>query len=341
MTILPRSLSKKRFYFVLIGVCILMSMLYIYKGYESSLENDIRKSDFHQTNSIQREPLALGAQMVFGFGTPTESPYLETPYQTPKPKFYVVVAEPDRHCVADICGIEGSIIKTIGGWAQIYNTKFAGTRDFFEFDKPKNKDIKTMVIISDENGKIAGIYPNKKFNDVIGILKFHPKLADFGLIKGVKEFGMLKVGESAPLKPGDKISHLSKSLDAFAAYFSYIPRNKKFYLYALQNKNFDEYSYLCFLADCQYPEFAPDHWFLPGLVDYLNGWFLANDMENGDLIKLFGLDPNDVLSGKSSLVVLTDAKGVIVALHPHKTLSDALTILSQHPDLADIYKLYQ
>ena len=318
-----------------------MSTLYIYKEYGALLEKDIRKADFYQTNSIQREPLALGAQMVFGFGTPTESPYPEKPYQAPKPKFYIVVAEPDRHCVVDICGVEGSIIKTIGGWAQIYNTKFAETRDFFEFDIPKNKDVETMVIVSDENGKIVGIYPNKKFNDVIAILKLHPKLVDFGLIRGVDEFGMLKVGELAPLKPEDRIAHLSKSIDPFAAYFSYVPKDRKFYLYGLQNKSFDGYSYLCFLAGCQYPEFAPDHYFLPGLVDYLDGWFLANDMENGELIKLFGLNPNDVLGGKLSLVVLTDAKGIIVALHPRKTLSDAITILSQHPDLADVHKLYQ
>ncbi len=341
MTILPSSLLKKRFHFILIGACLLISALYICKEYGFSLANGIRKSDFHQTNSIQREPLALGTQMVFGFGTPTESPYPEIPHQTPKPKFYVVVAEPDRHCVADICGIDGSIIKTIGGWVQIYNTKFAETRNFFELDSSKNKDTETMILVSDENGKIVGIYPNKKFNDVISVLKLHPKLADFGLIGGVNEFGMLKVGEPAPLKPADKIAHLSKSIDPFAAYFSYTPGDRKFYLYALQKKSFDGYSYLCFLAGCQYPEFVPDHDFLPGIVDYLNGWFLANDMKNGELIKLFGLEPKDVLSGKVSLVILTDEKGKIAALYPQKTLSDTITILSQHPELVNIKKLYQ
>ena len=50
-------------------------------------------------------------------------------------------------------------------------------------------------------------------------------------------------------------------------------------------------------------------------------------------------DPQKVISGQSSLVVLTDSKGVIIALHPQKTMSDALTILSQNLDLADISRV--
>lgn len=333
------NLFKKSFYLILIGVC-LTGALYIYNEYEKLFDKDISKSDIYQANLTQHEPLVLGAQMVFGFGTPTESPYLERPYQTPRPKFYVVIAESDRHCVVDICGPEGSLIKTMGGWVQVYNTKFAGTREFFELDLPKNKDAQSATIISDQNGRVAGIYPNKNFGDVIAVLKLHPELANFNLVEGVNEFGILKVGELSPLKPGDRIDYLSESLDTFAAYFFYIPKDKKFYLYALQNKSFDGYSYLCFLNGCQYPEFAPDHNFLPGVVDYLGGWFLANDKYKGKIVELFGLNQKDVLSGKSSLVVLTDARGIILALHPHKTISDAITILSQHPDIADIKKLY-
>ena len=59
------------------------------------------------------------------------------------------------------------------------------------------------------------------------------------------------------------------------------------------------------------------------------------------MVKLFGLDPREVLGGKLSLVVLTDSKGIIVALHPNKTISDALSILRQHPDLADVEGLYR
>ena len=328
---------KRRFYLILIGIC-LFGIAYVYGKYENLLGGDIRKSDSHQRISIQRIPLVLGAQMIFGFGTPTESPYAEMPYQIPKPKFYVTVAEPDRHCVIHICGLDGSLIKTIGGWVQVYNTKFAETVEFFELDSPKNHGAQTMVIISDENGKIVGIYPNKNFSDVISILKLHPNLANFDLLGGINEFGALRVGALTPIKPGDPISYLSGGLDNSV---THIPTDKKFYLYALQNKDFNGYSYLCFLNGCRYPEFAPDHNFLPSIVDYLDGWLLASDEGGRKIVKLFGLDPKNVLSGKSSLMVLTDARGVIRALHPQKTMSDALTILSQYPDLVDTQRLYQ
>jgi hypothetical protein len=49
--------------------------------------------------------------------------------------------------------------------------------------------------------------------------------------------------------------------------------------------------------------------------------------------RLFGLDPKKVREGKESLVVVTDSKGIIVAIHPGKTLSDTLSILRQLPEI--------
>ena len=82
------------------------------------------------------------------------------------------------------------------------------------------------------------------------------------------------------------------------------------------------------------------HDFLFDTVDKLGGWFLANDSDNQRMIELFGMDPGEVLSGKTSLVVVTNANGVIASLHPQKTMSDALTILSQHSELADVRGWY-
>ena len=172
---------KKYFYFILI-VAFLFSIIYVYNGYRNSSSANIAKFDFYLLNSIQRESLVLGGKIMFGFGTPTESPYPEMPYQVPQPKFYVAVAEPDGYCVADMCGLEGTSIKTMDGWLQVYNTKFVETKEFFEFDLSKNKEMSSMVIVSDQNGKIIGIYPNKGLTDVMDILKLHPDLANFDLL---------------------------------------------------------------------------------------------------------------------------------------------------------------
>ena len=170
--------SKKIFYIVFVLLCA-FGISYVYG----------ERKDLSSRVSMQRPPLVLGAQMTFGFGTPTESPYPEMPYQTPRPKFYVAVAEPDRYCVVHICGPIGSFIKTIGGWVQVYNTKFVETREFFELNLSKNKNVETMVVVSDENGKIVGIYPNKGFNDIIYILGRlpHPQFVDIEKIYGKTE----------------------------------------------------------------------------------------------------------------------------------------------------------
>ncbi len=101
-----------------------------------------------------------------------------------------------------------------------------------------------------------------------------------------------------------------------------------------------ENEYACLISGCRYPEPDPPHDFLFGYIDELGGWFLTNDEDNSEMVKLFGLNQEEVLAGKSSLVILMDSKGVIRAIHPNKTMSDALTILSQHPDLADVEGWY-
>lgn len=168
--------SKKLFYIVFVLLCAL-GVSYVFG----------ERKDPSSKVLMQPPPLVLGAQMTFGFGTPTESPYPETPYQAPRPKFYIAVAEPDRYCVVDTCGPIGSFIKTIGGWVQVYNTKFVETRGFFELGLPKNKNVETVVIVSDENGKIVGIYPNKGFNDIISILGRLPQFMDMEKIYGKTE----------------------------------------------------------------------------------------------------------------------------------------------------------
>jgi len=160
-----------------------------------------------------------------------------------------------------------------------------------------------------------------------------------------------------PLWPGDQISHLSDTLAQFNV--AHVPKGKKFYLYSVEKRKYDiagdvpkshegvdgdkpyENTYLCFIESCRYPDPDPPHDFLFSIIEELDGWFLASDEGNDEMIRLFGLAPEEVARGTMSLVVLTDARGIIVDLHPRKTLSDALTIVSQHPELADVQRWYR
>jgi hypothetical protein len=178
-------------------------------------------------------------------------------------------------------------------------------------------------------------------------------LADFNLLNGVQEFGALKVGQPAPLQPGDTLKRFGDKPERYS--ITNVPTGKKFYLFSVQKRKYDmvggkgpyrdekpqENEYICYLSGCRYPEPDPPHDFLFAYVEDLNGWFFSNDIDNAHLPPLFGLSQTAVLAGDASLVILADSNGIIQALHPGKTLSDAFTILSQHPDLADVEALYK
>lgn len=249
-------------------------------------------------------------------------------------KFYVNVVQSKFGCTLKYCNIEAAIIDTLGGWLEAEETRVT-IDELVGLDLEENKNVKSIVIIGDQKGKIVGIFPNKTLNDVIPILKFYPKLANFDVLRGVDEFGFLKVGKFAPLKPGDSVKDLSEKLINFSTYK--IPKGKQFYMYVLQKNNSGGDHYLCEMAGCKYLEIAD---IIFDSTDDLNGWFLANDNDNSNMAELFELKQEDILSGKSSLVVLTDSKGVIVDIHPQKTLSDAITILSQHPEIVNLEEIY-
>lgn len=297
--------------------------------------------------------LMWGSETISGPGDYTFAPYLKIP----QAKFYVTIIQNEHWCSNEDCGLDGAIIQTLGGWLQIESLQgYPDLTDEVGFDFPDDQGIKSIVIVSDKDGKIVGIYLNKTYKDVLSILKKnHTDLANFDFLNGINEFGKLKVGEYAPLKPGDDISNLFSDKARFTE--SKVPNGKKFYLYGIQKRKniilgvdkIEKVSeeerekrggYICFLGGCRYPEPDDPHDFLFAEIDEFGGWFLANDNDNIKMIDLFGLNPEDVLSGKSSIVVLTDSKGVIMALHPNKTISDAITILSQHPDIINIKRLY-
>lgn len=311
-----------------------------YRLPEGSTRKFNRYNEPHETDSLK-----IGGEMPYGPGDFTLAPYLEIPASQ---KFYVNIVEKDAWCINEDCNLDGALIQTLGGWLQIEDIDQPEVKATFGLDLPENKNVKSIVIIGDNQGKIAGIYPNKGSSDVMDILKNYPALADFTFLRGVNEFGSLKVGELASLKPGDNLSDLFGKLSELPSGFpSNIPNDKNFYIYALQKRKYDivgmyekyENKYACFLGSCRYPEPDPPHDSLFADIKELNGWFLANSMDNVKMIELFGLNPEEVLSGKISLVAVTDRDGVIQALHPDKTSSDAYTILSQiSPDFYHQFK---
>ena len=273
------------------------------------------------------------------------------PYRTiPASKFYVHVVQDDHWCIQDGCSLDGAMVQTMGGWLQGETPRnYPDLAGLVGLDRDENKNVKSLVVIGDSQGNIAGIYPGRGIDDIIPILELHPDLADFDLLKGVDEFGPLKVGEPSPLQPGDLIGQMSEELGKRQA-VDHIPKNKTFYLYSLERRKhamagmYEPYenAYACIAgAGCRYPDPDPPHDFLFGIIEELDGWFLASDEGNDEMMRLFGLAPEEVMRGTMSLVVLTDARGIIIDLHPRKTLSDALTIVSQHPELADVQRWYR
>lgn len=321
---------------VAISVIIVVFVVYDYRRLP---EGSVRKFN-RQNEPYDIGPLEIGGEIPYGPGETTFAPYLKIPVSQ---KFYVSVAEKDTWCINDDCYLEGAFIQTMGGWLQVEDIDHAEVGAMFGLDLPENKDVKSLVLVGDNQGRIVGIYPNKGLSDVIDILKNYPNLVDFNLLSGVNGFGLLKVGEPAPLKPGDSLPYLSNELSELSGdLVANVPKEKDFYIYALQKRKYDivgmdekyENKYICLPSGCRYPEPDPPHDFLFADIDELNGWFLANSIEDGGIIEMFGMQPEEVLSGKTSLVVVTDRAGVILVLHPGKTLSDMLTILSQIPEVA-------
>lgn len=276
-------------------------------------------------------PLTLGSRMPTGDpGNGTFAPYKEIPLS----KFYIVIVQDKHWCIVEDCGIEGALVQTMGGWLQMEKRSiFPDLDEMVGLDLEKNKKVKSLVIIGDHEGNMVGIYPNKNLKDIPEILTFYPELADINLLKGVREFGSLKVGEIAPLKPGDPTGYKDDGKVSHPYYQTHIPKGKKFYVFIF-NKHLLGLGYCAFFA-CETKFDYPNG----SYIDDLGGWFSSDGKP--ETARVFGLDPAKIAQGKQSLVVVTDSKGIIVSLHPNKTLKDIMGILAQHKGLVDMKKIYK
>ena len=339
---------QKRIAIFIVALSCILAVVFYFLSLRVSVPDEIR-------GVKEFGPLKLGGETIEGPGGWTFAPFLIVPLS----RFYVTVAHTDhRWCSNEDCSLDGALIQTMGGWLQIATTKnFPDLPTMVGFDKEEYKDVQSLVLVAGQNGMLVGIYPNRGLKDVLPILRLHPDLADFSLLEGVQEFKGLRVGELAPLLPGSSLAPFGSEPPRHR--ITEVPKDKKFYLFSVQKRKYDVggdrpedregadgdkpyiNKYACFIGSCRYPEPDPPHDFLFAHVEELGGWFFSSDEENDAFPSLFGISRDEVLRGESSLVVLTDSKGIIVALHPGKTLADTFTILSQHPDLADMRKFYR
>lgn len=254
-------------------------------------------------------PFVIGKEMPLHFrpgaGTVWAPPYEKIPYS----KFYVFIAK-NNSCIWESCGMDGAVVQTLGGYLAGESLSQPVIAEEFGFDNEEiRKRYKSVIIIGDQNAKIVGIYPNRGISNVLSILRLHPKIADFSLLNGVNEAGPLKIGELAPVAP----------------YGGQISEGKNFYVYAFSQNILAKGP--CVSVAC----------LGPGYFDYADefgGWFASDGKL--ETVKAFGLDVDKLARGEVSLVVVTDKNLRIAAIHPGKIASDILTILRQHPELADL-----
>jgi hypothetical protein len=118
-------------------------------------------------------PLKLGSLAPERPGSPTAHPYKTVP----KAKFYVFIVSHKipTMCTFEECGINGDIVRRMGGWIsgdeQAESAEAVGLQE-----SAVRRGEQSMIVISGENAKIIGIYPNRTMNDLPSILKRHPEI---------------------------------------------------------------------------------------------------------------------------------------------------------------------
>lgn len=115
-------------------------------------------------------PLKVGGASPVQPGDPTAHPHRVTP----NAKFYVLVVAKGlpTMCTFEDCGPEGKLVEALGGWitgdAQNETIHLAGLEQM----KVK-QGRQSLIVISDKQRRVVGIYPNSTMSDLPIILKKH------------------------------------------------------------------------------------------------------------------------------------------------------------------------
>lgn len=269
-------------------------------------------------NRAYRAVSRLGGFEIGGAAPDIPGDNMAHPYGVvPPARFYVYLRHPDvrnAQCVYDECGRGGEIVATLRGWLH-----GSGLDDFNRAQLRLPRATKSFMLVADANAVTVGIYPNTDMADLPNILRKHPDLADFGMLEGVRQLGPLAVGAPLPFKPTNMFTDVTAETQ----------KKPEFYVYVVhETVHSGEY--------CPYYECGA----YIDMVYQAGGAFDAFDHDDPEIIKKFGLSPHQVARGEVTLVVVADADGKIVSIHPNKDMRDIMTILTQHPELADVRKLY-
>ena len=115
-------------------------------------------------------PLKVGGPSPVQPGDPTAYPHRVTP----SAKFYVLVVAKGlpTMCTFEDCGPEGELVEALGGWitgdTQNETIHLAGLEQ-----TEVKQGRQSIVIISDKEKKIVGIYLNSQMSDLPSILRLH------------------------------------------------------------------------------------------------------------------------------------------------------------------------
>lgn len=123
-------------------------------------------------------PLKLGALAPDRPGFATAHPYKTVPVS----KFYVFIVARNvpTACTFDECGVNGDLVERMGGW--ITGDEQAESIDQVGLSESAvRRGEQSMIVISDKNVRIIGIYPNRTMADLPALLKQHPEVGQVPL----------------------------------------------------------------------------------------------------------------------------------------------------------------
>lgn len=96
-------------------------------------------------------------------------------------KFYVLLLDKNQSFPKKYLGNFPEIIKKMGGLIELINSRNPLFKEIFGLKNDKNKRIFSVVIITDKNATIVGVYPNKKLSELVDVLQLYPDLIDLSL----------------------------------------------------------------------------------------------------------------------------------------------------------------
>lgn len=121
-------------------------------------------------------PLKIGGR----FDPQTNFPYEYPLEMASEANFFIHAVQKDLGlCMFDSCGMSGVLIECMNGW--LSGNSHEEVSDEVGLDD-KWDDVlagkASMIVVSDRNSKIVGIYPNSTTHDLPRILRKHPSLTE-------------------------------------------------------------------------------------------------------------------------------------------------------------------